>query len=38
MVLHDAQIRPSGEKAGIGEDDYASLELTGKVFADPKCL
>ncbi len=32
--VHDVRIRPSSEKAMIGEDSYAQLELTVKVAAD----
>lgn len=34
LVLHDVQLRPESERQFVGEDDYASLTLTGKVFAD----
>lgn len=35
LVLHDVQLRPEGDRAFQGEDDYAQLTLTGKVFQDP---
>lgn len=35
LVLHDVQMRPDGERAFQGEDDYAQLSITGRVFADP---
>ncbi|MCL6286191.1 hypothetical protein M3P21_22110 [Ruegeria sp. 2012CJ41-6] len=35
LVLHDVQVRPSGEKAMIGGDEFGSISLIGKVFVDP---
>lgn len=35
LVLHDVQIRPEGDRAFQGGDEYATLTLTGRVFADP---
>lgn len=34
LVLHDVQMRPEGDRAFVGEDDYATLTITGRVFAD----
>ena len=35
LVVHDVQLRPEGDRGLVGGDDYSSLSITGRVFADP---
>ena len=35
LVLHDVKIRADGDRGFIGGDDYATITLTGRVYADP---
>lgn len=35
ITFHRVELRPSGSKDLQGQDDYATLELTGRIYVDP---